>query len=390
MRISGIATAIVHGAHRVTADVDGAPLWFESDDLTLASSPEAYASALLIPAIGRGERLLIEADLSEVWLSNAQELLPIFSHWWGFPELAPQASAIRSEEFIPSNSTALCFSGGVDSFYTLLRAGYAIHQLIFVIGFDVPLDDRERYESFERSLRAVASAVGARPVIIRTNLREHPAFAQISWEITHGGALAAIGHLLSDSVGKFLISSSQAYDQADPWGSHWRTDRFWSSDKLQIITAGSELHRYEKTREIAGEPLAYSNLRVCWENRAPSGNCSRCEKCVRTRLMLAECGELDNYSVFNGSVSLLEDLDALPHSGNIKNAYRALLQSSRLDEKTKRSIRRLIARTKKHNKLRREPRKKRLQQANHWLEQNPLWRKLPWRLRSWINAMMKA
>jgi hypothetical protein len=389
MRISAVTASSHQGVHRVSADVDGDPIWFESAELPLAPSPEAYASALLIPAISRRETLTIEDDLCASWLSNIQQLLPILHEWWGYPELPPQPRAVRSEKIIRSDKTALSFSGGVDSFHTLLWAGQEIHQLIFVIGFDVAVDDHVRYAAFERSLRAVAAAVGARPVIIRTNLREHPAYAQVSWEITHGGALAAIGHLLGGESGKFLISASQTYEDPGPWGSHWRLDRFWSSEKLQIVTVGAEIPRYEKVREIASEPLAYANLRVCWENRAPTGNCSRCEKCVRTRLLLAECDELDNYSVFNGSASLIEDLDALPHSGNIKFAYLALLQSSRIDGMTKRSIQQLIERTKKFNK-RREPQNKQLQQAARWLEQNPLWRKLPWRLRSWISSKMNA
>jgi len=235
----------------------------------------------------------------------------------------------------------------------------------------------------------VAVAVSARPIVIRTNLREHPAFALVSWEQTHGGALAAIGHLLSDTIGQLLISASQTYSDTGPWGSHWRTDRFWSSEKLQVINAGGELHRYEKVGEIAHEPLAWAHLRVCWENRAPSGNCSRCEKCVRTRLLLAECGELDRYSVFEGSVSLSDDVDALPHSNGLKLAYPVLLKSSRLGRRLKRSVRRLITRNQRFEK--RQQRlasiRTQLRQASQWLAQSPVWQKIPRRLprlRPWM------
>ncbi|MGH9766701.1 MAG: hypothetical protein ACREAB_04635, partial [Blastocatellia bacterium] len=290
-----------------------------------------------------------------------------------------------------ATQTALCFSGGVDSFHTLLSSGHTIHYLVFVIGFDVAMDDRVRFEAFEQSLRAVAAAVGARPIVVRTNLREHPAFAPVSWERTHGGALAAVGHLLSGAAGQLIISASQTHGQTTPWGSHWRTDRFWSSEKLQIVTVGGELHRYDKLREFAGEPLARDHLRVCWENRAPSGNCSRCEKCVRTRLVLADCGELDKYSVFDGADSLPEDVNALPHSNGIKLTYWALLKSSRLDRRMKRAIRRLVARDEKFIRQRRrlEERSKRLRRVSQWLEQNPLWQKMPWRLRSWINSQIR-
>ena len=391
MRISSLTATFDQGVHRVIADVDGVPLWFESADVPLSVSPEAFASAMLIPAIARGETLIVEDSLSAAWMSNVSKLLPIFREWWGFPELPPQPAGVKDGSDTPSDLTALCFSGGVDSFYTLLRSGYTVNYLVFVIGFDVALDDRARFEAFQRSCRTVAAETGARPIIVHTNLREHPSFTHITWESTHGAALAAIGHLLSDSAGKLLISASQTYAQTDPWGSHWRTDRYWSSEKLQIITAGADIHRYDKVRKIAREPLAHAHLRVCWENRAPSGNCSRCEKCVRTRLLLAECGELDKYSVFDGADSLLEDINALPHSNGIKLAYRDLSLSPCLDRRLRRAVRELISRNKKFEKQRKllHNRRRRRHQAGQWLESNLLWQKLPWRLRSWIDSRIR-
>jgi hypothetical protein len=203
--------------------------------------------------------------------------------------------------------------------------------------------------------------------------------------------MVALGYLLSDAVGQLLIAASQTFAQTTPWGSHWLTDRFWSSEKLQIINLGGELNRYDKLREIAKEPLAQNHLRVCWENRAPSGNCSRCEKCVRTRLVLAECGELEKYSVLDGAGSLLEDVNALPHSNGIKLSYWEMLKSSRIDSPMRRAIRRLIARDDRFLRRRRrlERRNKRLRQAGRWLNEQSLWQKLPWRFRSWIDSRIR-
>src|SRR5262249_25540970 len=206
-----------------------------------------------------------------------------FNQWWGYPEIIPEP--FHNPRQAPrATQTALCFSGGVDSFHTLLRSGYAIQYLVFVLGFDVELGDLRRFEAFEPSLRAAAAETGARPVVIRTNLREHSAFAPVSWERAHGGALAAIGHLLDGIVGQLLISSTDPFSLRIPWGSHWMTDAFWSSEKLQVLHVGAHIDRNQKLRAITDEPLARNHLRVCWENRTPVGNCSRCEKCVRTRL----------------------------------------------------------------------------------------------------------
>ena len=196
MRISSITTTLEQGWRRVSADIEGKPLWFESADVALGPSPEAFASAMLIPAIARAETLTVEGSLSDVWLSNVNRILPVFREWWGYPELAPQPVGPGCDNTTRLESTALCFSGGVDSFYSLLRSGYAVDYLVFVIGFDMKLDDVARAAAFESSLREVADETGAHPIIIRTNLREHPVFAPVSWERTHGGALAAIGRLM--------------------------------------------------------------------------------------------------------------------------------------------------------------------------------------------------
>ncbi|HEY8299995.1 MAG TPA: hypothetical protein VIF65_05920 [Methyloceanibacter sp.] len=59
------------GGSRVEADIDGEPLWFDSDDAPLTPSPEGFASALLIAAATRGEPLEIDAAVDRSWLEQA-------------------------------------------------------------------------------------------------------------------------------------------------------------------------------------------------------------------------------------------------------------------------------------------------------------------------------
>jgi len=345
MRISPITTASDQGVHRVCADVEGEPLWFESADVALSPSPEAFASAMLIPAIARGETLILEDSLSAAWLSNISRILPVFREWWDYPEAAPQPAGVTRDNATRMESTALCFSGGVDSFYTLLRSGYAIDYLVFVIGFDMGMDDVARAAAFESALRAVAAEAGARPVVVRSNIRKHPVFESVSWEHTHGGAMAAVGHLLSGAAGQLLISSSRSRDDRAPWGSHWMIDEFWSSERLRVVHIGAELKRRQKLPRIAAEPLVRNHLRVCWENHAPAGNCSRCEKCVRTRLALLDCGELANFPVFEGEESLARHIDALPPLRNKLLIHRRLVNQDNISPEIRQALRGLIERT---------------------------------------------
>ncbi len=344
MRISPITKVFDQGVHRVCADVDGEPLWFESADVALSPSPEAFGSAMLLPALARGENLTLEDPISSIWRSNIRQSLFTFKEWWNYLELLPEPFH-HPVQVTRATQTALLFSGGVDSFYTLLRSGYAVHYLVFVIGFDMKLDDISRFEAFEPSLRAAADESGALPAVIRTNLREHSAFTPVSWERTHGGALAAIGHLLSGVAGQLLIASSNPFSLRDPWGSHWMTDAFWSSERLQILHIGAHLDRNSKLRAIADEPPVRNHLRVCWENRIPAGNCSRCEKCVRTRLILADCGRLADFPVFDGEDSLPADMRTLSQIDPVRIAYQDLKRRDNLRPEIRRELLKLIERS---------------------------------------------
>ena len=78
---------------RVTADVDGTPVWFECSDVPLAASPEAFVSAFLLPSLAHRRRIVPESPLDPVWLANAPRLVEIFHRWWRYPRLVPHAAA---------------------------------------------------------------------------------------------------------------------------------------------------------------------------------------------------------------------------------------------------------------------------------------------------------
>ncbi len=314
VEVGSIAVSDTACGRRVTACVDGTPVWFESRDLALSAAPEAFASAFLIPALHRGARLRLADALDAGWTANMDRLLPVLGEWWRYPALAPAAPApATAPRAAPArDGSALFFSGGLDSFYSLLASGERPAVLVTVHGFDVALDDAPRRAAVAATLRDVGAALGRRTALLRTNVRGHPLMRAAPWERTHGGVLAGAAHLLRDEAGEALVSASISTSHTRPWGSHWRTDPLFSSGRLRIRQVGSDKRRWQKVRAIADEPLAQRHLRVCWQNRDEARNCSRCEKCLITRLMFADCGALDRFPVFDGTATLARDLDALP------------------------------------------------------------------------------
>jgi hypothetical protein len=341
------------GRWRVAADVADLPLWFESADLELAAVTEAFGSALLIPALHQAERLRLVGSVSREWVENISRMLPILAEWWDYPEFEPRVSPDgtpgETKSAPPGEETALCFTGGVDSFYSLLRGGINARLLVFIHGYDINLEDEARLAAFRPALEAAAGATGARPALLRTNLRRHPVFDACSWERTHGGALAAVGHLLTGEINRLLISATLVKDDQRPWGSHSRIDHLWSSDRLRVEQCGAERWRHDKLRAIMDEPLVREHLRVCWENRSPAGNCSNCDKCVMTMVVLAQAGRLAHFRVFAaGDPSrydreLAARLDELPRTIYVRTY--ALLLEDGLDRRVAGAVRRLLDRS---------------------------------------------
>ena len=207
----------------------------------------------------------------------------------------------------------------------------------------MPLEDTSRWSALSRSLDAVSAQRGITTVRIRTNLRQHPLFTASSWERTHGGAIAALGHLVGD-LRRLVISASYPYSMPTPWGSSWRIDEMFSSEGLHVCHVGAGLFRRQKLRWIAGDPLVRTHLRVCWENRSPEGNCSECEKCLRTMLGLSALGCLDAFPVFDAT-RLVPGLEALTTLTPEQRVVYAALAESQPGHDARAAVERLLRRT---------------------------------------------
>jgi hypothetical protein len=366
--IDRIESDVVDGRARVSAEVLGTSIWFESSDVRLQPRAEVFACALLIPSLHSGARLRFSRPIDSVWQSNCLKLMTVLNEWWQYPQLPPAGPTEQSHQIAGRKRTALCFSGGVDSFYTLLHSGEEIDDLVTVFGFDMEFEDTTRATSVEKSVRDVAAKLDKRAIFVRTNLRAHPLVNSVSWERSHGGAMAAIGFLLSSDISRLFISSSIDRSENRPWGSHWELDPWWSSSDLSILNLGSELRRYEKLTVIAAEPILRDHLRVCWENRVPVGNCSCCLKCLNTRIVLADCGVLDHYSVFQGSETLITDLRETPSAEDRMKALSEIAVRRRLSAEILVEVDALIERSTTSSKRKYSAQAKGWEKVRKWID----------------------
>jgi hypothetical protein len=207
--------------------------------------------------------------------------------WWGHDPLRfvlpPGGKSIAPSPALAPGTTALLFSGGVDSFYSLVR-NPAVSVLVFIIGFDVRLQNKEVWQAVVRAHRDLAAERGLRFITVATNLRDHPVLGRMRWARYHGVLLAAASHLLSGQASHWIVSSSFQQDNLMPWGSRPDLDHLWSGGGVRITHFGAEKWREDKLAAMAGVPMVHRHLRVCYADPRAEGNCGCCERCVRTRL----------------------------------------------------------------------------------------------------------
>ena len=316
------------GMHRAMAVVDGRTIWFESPDLPLAAASEAFGAALVVPALHAGRPLRLAGPACEDWGANLARLTDEFRRLW-YPD-APRPLVVpgepRTESPLLHEKTALCFSGGVDAFHTLLTSGHGIDTLVYAVGYDVRLRDRRRADAVTALVRDVAAETGRRAVVITTNLRRHPLVKTTPWVRAFGGPLAAIGHLLGTAAGRILLSSDGLGFEHPEVGSRPSIDSLHGSARLVVEHVAGSVTRLEKIARIAGEPLVQRHLRVCWQRPTDRLNCGRCEKCIRTMLALDACGTLGRFAGFDHGTGLVAAIDGLASvDGVVESFYRDLL-----------------------------------------------------------------
>jgi hypothetical protein len=337
------------GRDRVTAMVDGRAVWFETADVRLAAASEAFAAALVVPTMHAGRALRLTGPVCETWAANLARLTDAFRRLWypGAPgPLAVPAGDARAvaQPQTPTPS-ALCFSGGVDAFHTLLASGGEIDTLVYAVGYDVRLHQRRQGAAVAAMVRAVGSATSHHVAVITTNLRRHPLVKATPWLRAFGGPLAAIGHLLGGATSRLLLASDGLGFEHPEVGSRPSTDPLHGSATLTVAHIAPGVTRLEKIRRIATEPLVQRHLRVCWQNTGSALNCGRCEKCVRTMLALDACGTLGCFAGFDRGRGLIAAIDGLPAvDGVVESFYRDLLANG-LSASAAAAVRRLLDRS---------------------------------------------
>lgn len=212
-----------------------------------------------------------------------------------FRRVRLDAAEIRAAVPPGDDSAVSAFSGGLDSVYVLHahrrgligRRALDVRFAVLMHGFDLPLDRSDWFEEARRRARVMAESYGVQLVTVRTNWRG----LNVPWGLSFIFGVASVLHQFRGTVANAVFAIDRSYDRDMPgWGNNAVTNHMMGGTSFPIHFTGAGLRRTEKAGAVGGERAVLENLRVCWEHPDSSGNCGRCEKCIRTKLNFLAVG----------------------------------------------------------------------------------------------------
>ncbi|MBU1118735.1 hypothetical protein KKH43_02565 [Patescibacteria group bacterium] len=283
-------------------------LWFTfpkeyEEHISLRS--EGFAVALLLLAMYVGEDIKVKGNFSPRLLYGLKEYQKYFCFWYKntVSEVAIVSDALvesnRQENFVLS-----AFSGGIDSYYTLLsHLGDTVNPFdrithcLYVHGFDIEINDTCGYDQMMRRFAPFFKEIGVQLIPVSTNIRNDFYGGELTWgDFAHGASLLSMPILFDGYFSRFYIPATHTYADSYPWGSNPLIDHYISTESLETFHDGIEVTRTEKTRKISERQETYERVRVCIKQpERDLMNCCRCRKCVRTMITLKLMGVLSEY-----------------------------------------------------------------------------------------------
>lgn len=293
--------------------------------------------ALSLPAAMRLRLpIFVNGSLSEQYLKKMFELMKHYEeNYEDFHQVKITCKDVTKYTLEKQGISAAFFSGGVDSFYTLLKRLNDISILIVLYGFDIKLKDFEKIKKTKQTTNNVADILNKELIEISGNLTEIIT-DHCKWVTEgHGFALAAVSRALAGWLDIIYIPGTHSENVTKSWGSTIFTDQKHSDDAISIIHDSDEKERIEKLLYISENILALENLRVCGDIPYDGiYNCSRCEKCIRTMLQLWSINKLDQAKTFHLPLTpILVKNTLLVHEG-LKDYYRQALELGKINTPT--------------------------------------------------------
>jgi hypothetical protein len=233
--------------------------------------------------------------------------IPILSQNLSFFNPINITAALTNEAIDTERGVGTGFSGGVDSYYTVLKhihpqenSQKLTHLLFANVGALTHAGGDVSKDIFERKMELfgpVAVELGLPLIGVHTNYMEFSArVEEITVHAPHAYKTGSCVYALAKLFSIFYWSSSlqltyfKFYEKSMAWYDFFNVYAI-SSNNIQFHLPGFEVNRLQKVAYIADNPLVQKSLSVC-----AGLNCNHCNKCIRTMMELYALGKLDAFS----------------------------------------------------------------------------------------------
>ena len=290
-----------------TVDVQGRKheVYFRSQRGPLSASAAPYIMSVLPVAMQLGLPVQAPGSVAASFMDYLERTQRLFRFFFPTLHHVDIAVSVAQDEAphaaMDQRGAGLFFSGGVDSFYSLLKHQAEVTQLIYVHGFDTLLANPTARALNARALRHAAAEAGKQFFELETNVRSmidpyqrwlHPTATSVQFAI----ALTVMPQF-------HTIFVAENYPYSGEW-SRQQEPTVPGAAGPAVVFDGVDAMRLEKIQSISSSPLAMRWLRVCWQNLGVTYNCGRCEKCLRTMIGLEIAGALDSCRTFTNKLDI--------------------------------------------------------------------------------------
>jgi hypothetical protein len=293
-------------------------IYFQSNSVPFFPTAEACIALVTLAAMKHGEEVLVPAvHIDPLFLSNMEIIQRMIRKWdpkihqvqikqinpREKVKLSPGPNRDQNNPTIQERRTALFYSGGVDSSFSLLSNLGTIDDLIFIRGFDLPTTKTDILDRATVKIQATGEKYHKNVIEIETNARIFVA-KYMRWKMSHAILFGCIGQMISTQYQKILIASAYTKEEQASGLFTPIIHPFWSSTDLEFVYSDDGATRLQKLDKVVQDDLILNSLRVCTKNIGGKYNCGRCEKCLRTMIELTAIGAMDRCTTFANPLDL--------------------------------------------------------------------------------------
>lgn len=304
-------------------DIPHKTLYFEAGDeiaAMLHASPNAFAIACLPLASWYDEkRLYVEGSLCTRLGKGLKAVSEVFHDWYKHCSLL---DITASDGFIPTwppaqRRTVSLLSGGVDGLATLRRNRLdyptdhpdSIQACITLFGINTfDLDENEpvaarlkAFDALKSRLQELATTEHFKLLPVYTNVRSLAPHYRYWIRVGFGAGHSAVAQLFQKEFDKVLWASDGNGANPHPGAEHPVFNQHYSTSALRLQDDGLDMSRKDKVTLLSQWDYGRRMMQPCHYVNIPENgqiNCGRCEKCIRTMLLLLGIGKLGEVDAF--------------------------------------------------------------------------------------------